>query len=924
MNCCTMFLAGLLMCSLSMAVEFAGGTGDPDDPYQIVTAQQLMAIDDDPNLLDKCYVLVDDIDLDPNLPGRRVFTWAVIAPDKTPYTCFDSLEFNGRFDGNGHVIRNLTIIGEAYPGGCFLGLFGRIEAQAEVFDLGLHDVHVAGVGEYIGALVGEASHVKRPSGSDDESFGDIRGCHSTGSVSGKRRVGGLVGEASRTVRDCYSTARVSGTAEVGGLAGNAETMVACHSTGPVTGVDQVGGLAGSTTTVADCYSMGSVDGENQVGGLTGTAGNLRACSSSAAVRGVNQVGGLCGRVSWIIVDCNSTGTVSGVEEVGGLVGKCLGSIDTCRSAATVTGEMHVGGLAGKALQEIVSSHSTGAVTGQNRVGGLAGSADGDIRRSYSTGPIGAHNDVGGLVGQSTAVIMNCYSVSTVDGLQRIGGLLGTNLGSVQASFSSAPVLGSSAVGGLVGSNLGDVTCCYSVGPVEGTAQAGGLIGENGGAVTRSFWDIETSGMSLSQGGVGLTRFEMQTPETFLTARWDLDGEIANGTAEIWWMPEPGSYPVLSVLSDYEPVTVPGQGIAEDPFVITDARELGSLWFHRQAHFRLGADIDLTGIAWSRAVVPVFEGALDGNDYAVRHLHVEGGDRLGLFGAIRDGARVHRLEVRDVVITGTGDCVGALAGRNDGHIDQCFSTGTVTGVTAVGGLAGLNERGITLCHSTALVNGHSDVGGLVGDNRNVLQDSFGAGSVSGEVNVGGLAGHNFSGYMDGCHHTGTVQGQSHVGGLAGSSHSGDIQYSCNAGTVQGIDHVGGLVGTNTFADVHYCYNTAAVEGEDYVGGLVGENRGDQIRQCYSVGPVIGVRLVGGLAGSSLLCGDGGVCAEDSFWDMEVSGVSNSRAGVGRTTAQMQDVETFLAAGWDFVDALPNGNKETWKMSTETGYPVLTRF
>ena len=61
------------------AVEFAGGTGTADDPYQIATADQLIAIGSDPNLLDKCFVLVADIDLDPNLPGGRIFSEAVIA-----------------------------------------------------------------------------------------------------------------------------------------------------------------------------------------------------------------------------------------------------------------------------------------------------------------------------------------------------------------------------------------------------------------------------------------------------------------------------------------------------------------------------------------------------------------------------------------------------------------------------------------------------------------------------------------------------------------------------------------------------------------------------------------------------------------------------------------------------------------------------
>jgi hypothetical protein len=71
-----------LVVSQSPAVEFAGGTGSPNDPYQIATAEQLISIEDNPNLLDKYYVLVNDIDLDPNLPGGQIFTKAVIASYK--------------------------------------------------------------------------------------------------------------------------------------------------------------------------------------------------------------------------------------------------------------------------------------------------------------------------------------------------------------------------------------------------------------------------------------------------------------------------------------------------------------------------------------------------------------------------------------------------------------------------------------------------------------------------------------------------------------------------------------------------------------------------------------------------------------------------------------------------------------------------
>ena len=52
----------------SQAVEFAGGTGEPNNPYQIATAEQLISIGDDPNLLDKHFELINDIDMDPPPP----------------------------------------------------------------------------------------------------------------------------------------------------------------------------------------------------------------------------------------------------------------------------------------------------------------------------------------------------------------------------------------------------------------------------------------------------------------------------------------------------------------------------------------------------------------------------------------------------------------------------------------------------------------------------------------------------------------------------------------------------------------------------------------------------------------------------------------------------------------------------------------
>ncbi len=172
----------LILCSIlqssALSVEFSGGTGEPNDPYQIATAGDLIMLGDSPEHYGKHFILTADIDLDPNLPGRKIFEKAVIAPDTvdTSKLEFDDISFTGVFDGNGYTISNLTITGARY-----LGLFGRLGTGAKISNLGLEAIDVDGSGSYIGGLVGENYHCS------------IISSYSTGRVTGNQCVGGLVG-----------------------------------------------------------------------------------------------------------------------------------------------------------------------------------------------------------------------------------------------------------------------------------------------------------------------------------------------------------------------------------------------------------------------------------------------------------------------------------------------------------------------------------------------------------------------------------------------------------------------------------------------------------------------------------------------------------------------------------------------------------
>jgi len=240
--------------------KYGGGTGEPNDPYQIATAEDLIDLGETPEDYDKHFILTDDIDLDPNLSGRKVFDKAVIAPDtdpNNPWYPFDGSDFTGVFDGNGREISHLAIIGKKY-----LGLFGRLGPGADVRNLGVVDVNVVGSRYCVGGLAGA-------------NLGDVTACYSTGAVSGFGAVGGLLGsnEGGAIVIDCRDGGAVNGTESIGGLVGqNSGCLSHCYSISAVRGSSDVGGLVGynvADSVVSHSYSIGRVDGTSHVGGLVG-------------------------------------------------------------------------------------------------------------------------------------------------------------------------------------------------------------------------------------------------------------------------------------------------------------------------------------------------------------------------------------------------------------------------------------------------------------------------------------------------------------------------------------------------------------------------------------------------------------------------------------------------------------------------------
>ena len=224
----------------------------------IKTADELQAMQD--NLSGK-YILMNDIDL-------AGYSWTAVGTS--------SDIFSGEFNGNGYVIKNLTV---NQSGLDYQGLFGRV-SHAKISNVGLENVEVKG-NTGTGALAGYTDN------------SDFRNCYVDGvSISGGLATGGLTGTLDGGgIQSCYiiNGSVTSSSFNVGGLVGDANSgIMDSYSTVDVTGNQRVGGLAGSFSmgSIKNCYSTGNVSAvRDTAGGFVGNlnGGTLSSCYTTSLV-----------------------------------------------------------------------------------------------------------------------------------------------------------------------------------------------------------------------------------------------------------------------------------------------------------------------------------------------------------------------------------------------------------------------------------------------------------------------------------------------------------------------------------------------------------------------------------------------------------------------------------------------------------------
>jgi len=343
--------------------------------------------------------------------------------------------------------------------------------------------------------------------------------------------------------------------------------------------------------------------------------------------------------------------------------------------------------------------------------------------------------------------------------------------------------------------------------------------------------------------------------------------LADGTS--YWTDE-GNYE-----TDWYTENADG-GSLEDPYVITNARDLAGLAVlvngmndetatnFADKHIALAGDIDLSGHDWT----PIggsdtpFGGIFDGSGYCVEGLvsYLFESYYVGLFGYIANAS------IADLTIAGCDmggyEYVGSLAGyAYEATITDCHASGTVKGYDTIGGLIGyttfISSPGmVENCSFTGTVKGDSAgsfcAGGLIGFHKGIIENSYALADVSSYALAGGLAG-SHDGMMLNCYATGDVTAISgrYAGGLVGENDY-LIASSFATGDVTGGNIAGGLVGANDDSDhsvIADCYATGNVFAEYESGGLAGYNDGT-ICTSYATGNVTSLEdEAGGISGNN---------------------------------------------------------------------------
>ena len=823
----------------------SSGDGSVGNPYKISTAAELAWFRDQVNSGNKSIsaTLTDDVDL----------VEFCHAKDGTKYT--EELSwtpigitpriYQGTFDGNGKIIRNLYINATSN----YAGFFGYADAGC-IKNITFDNAKVKSTTTNTGILAGHAGSCII------ENIKTLANC----SVEGEDFVGGIAGYASGNISNCENRATVKGKIILGGVVAiydnSGNSITSCANYGAVTGpAFNVGGMVGNfvSGTIQNCANYGDVTGTSKVGNLIGFAEkcNLNNVLGAGNVTATSDIGGAGLLVGYIenssstdsgILAYNSSAklTINGTEQTDDAV-KAIGygSMTSAEKIMAFSAEQLKSGLVAFLLHENASGSAKWGQKLNTDNYPLPGSAD----KVYSDSPVtmkcsGELESTGTFTftntkpaqegtfainhGTSPIHHESVAATCTTDGKMEYW-----ECDVCHASFSDAQLtqevsnLAVSPTGHKYGGN-GKCTMCQKeipsltlgnnpitiektygsrdeisgynlykyTAPEDGTLE---VTASNGQGIDGSLWESPTAASCLPvdyehYGNSFKITYTVTKGTTYYIGAREFNGNAIEGNVTL---------NVKMNGIDYElPAGMIGKGTEAEPFVLKTADHLA--WFrdyvnggHPSACAKIADDvkeIDMSTVCHKAdAQVAELSWTPIGNS---------GNKYQGTF----DG---NGKTIRNLYINATSDNTGFFGEAGEGgriknitfDNAKVKSTGNYrTGVLA--GNAGFCMIGNIKTLANGSVEGKENVGGIAGQSWGNISNCENHAEVKGTGCEGGVVGfyESSDNSITSCANYGAVTGTGNdVGGMVGFIISGTIQNSANYGNITGANCVGNLIG-----------------------------------------------------------------------------------------------------------------------------------
>ena len=723
----------------------------------------------------------------------------------------------------------------------------------------------------------------------------------------------------------------------------------------------------------------NVTGDLYVGGLVGRGDSIITNSyAKGSVKGADYVGGLVGLSNGAITSSYATGSAtatSSFAEVGGLVGRLYGSVMNSYATGSVTGAFSyfaIGGLVGLNDGDITNSYATGFVTGNDNVGGLVGRSrdGGSVTDSYwDTETSGSETSAGrGGAGKTTAQLQ---SPITATGIYRSWSTdvwdFGTSEQYPALKYSDGTVIPNQGREPL--ENVPQMLQVQIAGVPAGAIDEGDSITltasspSNASNIPLSYRWSQTSGGDLLIEPTTLSSVTIEVPEDYmpndasavnLAIMLNVISNVGSTTQQVVITIAKRNNGKIAALGapslNERELTAPAIDLSDDPD--GGGSTIGYQWQSREGSRTAWVNVpagkneaytipeNVFGTVQYRVIMSYTDGqgyseevisqamvyeredfsqpvisianptsceAMDidqDDDGLIELCNLEG------LNAIRyqlDGTGYRQSTLQTKITAGcpaTG-CKGyELANNLDFNDFDSYSSTTNKVIWTTG--SGWQPIGAWDNPFTAIFKANRYRISNLMINRPSSGEMGLFGRIAEPARIEGVGLINVS-----------VRGNWGNGSLVGHNSRGVISNSYATGRVMGGDSVGGLVGDN-YGTITNSYTNVSVSGGSYIGGIVGCNFGGAtITNSYTVPRISrgSSTDVGGILGFNSPNNSG---VFNSYWDIDVSGISGGGFGLGLTTIQLQSpiapgsTQTEIYYGWD---------SEVWDFGTFEQYPVL---